>query len=158
MGQKVIISNKAALIAHFGAVGHANIENAIFRLMAAESELGIETDLYYLDKLQNGHAVAVPTDRQQNKDAIEWILRNPTDSILIVGGHKVVPFEDHYYPQQPVENPCDANSILTVTQAASRLLDTSSRPSYRDIVIQLDYAVVNCQTKKPLSTVKLGLR
>jgi hypothetical protein len=100
MDDKIIVSNKSALTAKYGAAGVARIKAAVNALIAADKARGILTRLVYLDdaaamKSCRGKPVLTATDPRQNKDAIDAIFRSKTPQYLtILGAIDVVPHQD----------------------------------------------------------------
>jgi hypothetical protein len=173
VGTNVVISNRSALIAKYGPDGQTQIENAVFRLLAAYSECGIEAELFYLDELPPLYAITNPSDQEQNKRSISWILRKPKDSLLIVGGPEIVPHEDYYRPAKDCD--ClhvttdelkDSNNLNTtskklpfaVIQAATRLLTISESSSPSELIHQIDFAANRCEARKQLFGTPLKLQ
>jgi hypothetical protein len=104
MDDKIIVSNRAALIAKYGSAGEAKIKKAIDDLIAADEARGIKSRLVYLDqaaamKKFNGAAVNDRTSARQNKEAIDAIFRaaNP-EYLMILGAPDVVPHQDMINP------------------------------------------------------------
>ena len=128
------------------------IENAVFSLMAADSHRGIETELFYLDELASEFAVTKPKDRKQNKQAIEWILRNPKDSILILGGSLIVPLEECYMPIGP------ESGHLTIIQGAIRLMDTVENSNPDVLITQIAFATNSYSSQDTPREVNLKIR
>jgi hypothetical protein len=100
MDDKIIVSNKAALTAKYGAQGVAKIKKAIDRLVAADAGRGIKSRLVYLDEpaaMQRfrGRAVDDRKSARENKAAIDAIFRteNP-EYLMILGAPDVVPHQD----------------------------------------------------------------
>lgn len=101
---KIIVSNRAALTAKYGAAGLTGIKTAVDALIAADAERGIKSRFVYLDdvvamKRFRGRAVNDRTSTRQNKEAIDAIFRavNP-EYLMILGAPDVVPHQDMTNP------------------------------------------------------------
>jgi len=101
---KIIVSNRAALTAKYGSVGVAKIRTAVIALIAADAKRGIKSRLVYLDDavaMRNfkGHAVTIPTNVRENKEAIDAIFRaeNP-EYLMILGAPDFVPHQNTSNP------------------------------------------------------------
>lgn len=156
MGDKIIVSNRAALTAKYGSAGVAKIKKAVDALIAADAKRGLKTRLVYLDetaamKQFKGKAVAVHTNPRQNKEAIDAIFKKAIpDYVMILGAIDVVPHQDMTNPEySPPDDPdryahgdlpyaCDApysRDIATFkgpTRVVGRLPDLTgaTEPSY----------------------------
>ena len=91
MDDKVIVSNKSALTAKYGANGLAKIKTAIGDLIAADAARGIKSRLIYLDdatamKKFHGKAVTDRRSARQNKEAIDKIFRATEPEYLLILG------------------------------------------------------------------------
>src|SRR5262249_39213802 len=112
MDDKIIVSNRTALVAKYTGAGATKIDKAIRDLIAADSKRGIKTRLVYLDdpramKRFRGSAVNDSTNTRQNKQAIDAIFRvaNP-DYLMILGATDVVPHQDMTNPAfDPPDDP-----------------------------------------------------
>lgn len=93
---KVIVSNKRALIGKYTADGLAKIEAAISRLVAADNGRGIKTGRVYIDAADDMTDVGDPVVNAQDeigaKNAIDVIAHkfNP-DYLVLFGGPDIVP-------------------------------------------------------------------
>jgi hypothetical protein len=100
MYDKIIVSNKSALVTKYGNGGVAKINDAIKRLIASDLKRGLKTKLVFLDdagamKTYRGVAVNDRTSPRQNKDAIDAVFRATTpDYLMILGAIDVVPHQD----------------------------------------------------------------
>jgi hypothetical protein len=101
---KIIVTNRAALTAKYGAAGVAKIKTAVTDLIAADAKRGIKSRLVYLDdavamKGFKGRAVTIPANTRENKEAIDAIFRaaNP-DYLMILGAPDVIPHQDTANP------------------------------------------------------------
>ncbi len=104
MDDKIIVSNRAALIAKYGAGGVTRIKKAIDALIAADANRGIKSRLVYVDdaaamKAFKGSAVTDHTSARQNKEAIDAIFRaTDPEYLTILGALDVVPHQDMTNP------------------------------------------------------------
>jgi hypothetical protein len=104
MDDKIIVSNRAALTAKYGAAGVQKIKQAVTALIAADAKRGIKSRLVYLDdavamKSFKGKAVTNPVDPRQNKEAIDAIFKTgDPDYLMILGSIDVVPHQDMANP------------------------------------------------------------
>lgn len=90
---KVIVSNKAALIGKYTADGLEKIEAAVARLVAADNGRGIKTGQVYIDAADGvGDPVVNVQDEIGAKKAIDAITHkfNP-DYLVLLGGPEIVP-------------------------------------------------------------------
>jgi hypothetical protein len=112
MDDKVIVSNRAALVAKYTITGAANIEKAVRDLIAADAKRGIKSRLVYLDNTRamksfRGRAVNDSTNTRQNKQAIDAIFRAASpEYLMILGATDVVPHQDMTNPAfDPPDDP-----------------------------------------------------
>lgn len=100
MDDKIIVSNRSALKAKYGAAAVAKIKTAVNVLIAADAKRGIKSRLVYLDdaaamKRYRGRAVVDSTSPRQNKDAIDAIFKTTDpEYLMILGSIDVVPHQD----------------------------------------------------------------
>jgi len=100
MVDKVIVSNRAALLGKYRKAGLDKIEAALKALAAADGKRGIKTKLIYLDvasamKAVGGKAVTDPRDCKQNKDAVDAVFRKLSPQyLMILGSIDVIPHQD----------------------------------------------------------------
>ena len=83
MDDKVIVSNRTALVAKYTGAGATRIEKAVRELIAADAKRGIKSRLVYLDdaramRIFRSTAVNERTNARQNKQAIDAIFRATT--------------------------------------------------------------------------------
>jgi len=104
MDDKIIVSNRSALTAKYGAAGHAKIKAAVGALIAADARRGIKGRMVYLDdaaamKRVRGRAVTDASSERQNKEAVDAIFKatNP-EYLMILGSTDVVPHQDMTNP------------------------------------------------------------
>src|SRR5436190_16165654 len=108
MTDKVLVSNRSALIAKYGAAGEKSIRDAIRKLIAADHERGLDTIYVELDdpvrmKKLGGRAVTNVRSGEQYKDAVDAVYKAlAPDYILLLGAVDVVP---HQRLSNPVFNP-----------------------------------------------------
>jgi hypothetical protein len=112
MDDKVIVSNRTALVAKYTGAGATRIEKAVRELIAADAKRGIKSRLVYLDdaramRIFRGTAVNERTNARQNKQAIDAIFRATTpDYLMILGATDVVPHQDMMNPAfDPPDDP-----------------------------------------------------
>ena len=100
MDDKIIVSNRSALIAKYGKAGLAKVEAAVSAMIAADKGRGIRSRLVYLDnaaaiKKMKGKAVATATNPRQNKQAIDAVSKaTDPEYLMILGAPDVVPHQD----------------------------------------------------------------
>jgi hypothetical protein len=81
---KIIVSNRAALLKKYGPEGLLRIERAVTKMIEADRTRGIESRLFYLD--------AKASDTRGNKNAVDRLFEHYTpDYVLILGAPDVVP-------------------------------------------------------------------
>jgi hypothetical protein len=83
MDDKIIVSNRTALLAKYKVADVRKVEKAVRRLIAADAKRGFKSRLVYLDDTRamrtfRGKAVNDRTDERQNKEAIDAIFRAQT--------------------------------------------------------------------------------
>jgi len=100
MDDKIIVTNRSALVRKYGSKGLATIRKALTALTAADKKRGIKSRVVYLDdkasmKKMGGTAVMNATDPRENKAAIDALFKslNP-DYLMILGALDVVPHQD----------------------------------------------------------------
>ena len=100
MDDKIIISNRGALLSKYGSKGLTAIRKALTALAAADKQRGISSRVLYLDdkagmKKLGGAAVTKASNPRECKDAIDAVFKslNP-DYLMILGGPDVVPHQD----------------------------------------------------------------
>ena len=100
MDDKIIVTNRSALVRKYGSKGLATIRQALTALTAADKKRGIKSRVVYLDdkagmKKIGGTAVMNATDPSENKAAIDALFKaiNP-DYLMILGAPDVVPHQD----------------------------------------------------------------
>jgi hypothetical protein len=100
MHDKIIVTNRSALIAKYRSSGVASIKQAIDALIAADAKRGIKSRLVYLDDVKvmrklRGRAVSDPASPRENKEAIDAVFRATTpEYLMILGAIDVVPHQD----------------------------------------------------------------
>ena len=104
MYDKIIVTNRTALLNKYGNSGLELIGKAIEKLVVADEMRGITSSIVYLDDVPNmekvhGRAVMSASDPHENKDAIDSVFRfyNP-HYIMILGAPDVVPHQDLHNP------------------------------------------------------------
>jgi hypothetical protein len=100
MEDKIIVTNRKALLMKYGSKGFATIRKALAELIAADKKRGIRSRVVYLDdeasmKKLSGKAVISAADPHENKDAIDSVFKafNP-HYLMILGATDVVPHQD----------------------------------------------------------------
>jgi len=100
MDDKIIVTNRSALAAKYGAQGLRKVRQALVALVAADKKRGIKSRVVYLDdkagmKKVRGKPVTNARDPRQNKAAIDAVFKasNP-DYLMILGAIDVVPHQD----------------------------------------------------------------
>jgi hypothetical protein len=93
---KILVTNASALQQRYGAAGYQAIQQALARLIAADSARNVMTQIVELDNAQHmtacgGQPVPGPTAEPETKLAINAVLaaHNP-DYLLILGGSDIV--------------------------------------------------------------------
>ena len=110
MADKVIISNRAALIAKYGSAGLRKINGALRRLVAADKARHLTTRVVFLDDTKamarlGAPAVTTASSQRQNKAAIDGVFAKLTpDYVMILGSVDVIP---HIDLANPVFDPDD---------------------------------------------------
>ena len=101
---KIIVSNRAALTAKYGATGLKKIREGVASLVEADAKRGLKTRLVFLDEAADmkkfkGKAVTSASAMRENKDAIDAIFRtaNP-EYLMILGAPDIVPHQDMSNP------------------------------------------------------------
>lgn len=96
LSSKILVTNRAALAAKYGAAGVAAIEKAVEKLAAADARRGLATRLLYLDGASLGSArVTDSADPAENKAAVDAVARkHRPEYLVILGSHDVVPYQD----------------------------------------------------------------
>ncbi len=100
MDDKIIVTNRKALLSKYGSKGFATIRKALAVLTAADKKRGINSRIVYLDyvtdmKKTGGKAVINTLDPRENKVAIDAVFKffNP-HYLMILGASDVVPHQD----------------------------------------------------------------
>jgi hypothetical protein len=100
MDDKIIVTNRSALTAKYGASGLTKIRAAVAALVAADARRGIKSRLLFLDdaaamKKLKGRAVTDRKSARQNKEAIDAICKAASpEYLMILGAPDVVPHQD----------------------------------------------------------------
>lgn len=100
MVDKVIISNRSALLGKYGKLGFDNIQVSLKSLIEADAKRGLKTNIIYVDaasamKSVGGKAVTDAGDCKQNKDAADAIFRKLSPQyLMILGSIDIVPHQD----------------------------------------------------------------
>src|SRR5262245_34068690 len=96
LSSKVLVSNRAALVAKYGAPGVKAIEAAVKGLDTAAHKRGLNTRLISLDGATLGaKKVKDPSDPVENKIAIDAVVKKlRPEYLVILGSRDVVPYQD----------------------------------------------------------------
>jgi hypothetical protein len=100
MDDKIIVTNRGALVKKYGGGGLAEIGKALQSLMAFDKKRGINSRVVYLDdkaamKKFRGKAVANAANPRENKAAIDAVFKSlKPDYLMILGAPDVVPHQD----------------------------------------------------------------
>ena len=152
MDDKVIVSNRTALVAKYTGAGATRIEKAVRELIAADAKRGIKSRLVYLDdaramRIFRGTAVNERTNARQNKQAIDAIFRATTpDYLMILGATDVVPHQDMMNPA--FDPPDDPDRYAYGWIAA--------RSRYRKLVIHFISLFCSCSLVGPEGNPRCG--
>jgi hypothetical protein len=120
MSEKIIVTNRKALVNKYGNSGLVLIEKAIGALVSADKKRAVASKVVYLDssvgmKKLNCKAVKNPSDPRQNKDAIDAIFKFFSPNyLLIVGAPDIVPHQDldnPAYMQEGAEGDDDPKAL-----------------------------------------------
>ncbi len=126
--RKILVTNRTALDSRYGVAGRQHIETAVNSLIAADAARGITTSLMFLDVAgaigPSARVVTVPSDPQQNKDAIDHVVSaHAPDHVVILGAPDVVP---HVTLANPVVDDPDANVPSDLPYACSAPYSTDA--------------------------------
>ena len=100
MDDKVIVTNRAAMLRKYGAKGVAAVEKALKALLSADGKRGIRSRVVFLDdaatmKKLKGKPVTNASDPRQAKAAVDAVFRAlDPDYLMILGAPDVVPHQD----------------------------------------------------------------
>lgn len=96
LSSKLVVTNRGALKAKYGAAGVQAIEKAVKALAAADAKRGLATKLVFLDSAALGPArVLDASDPAENKAAIDAVAKkHRPEYLVILGSHDVVPYQD----------------------------------------------------------------
>jgi hypothetical protein len=96
---KLLISNRGALVAKYGAPGATSIVGALTALIAADKKRSITTELVFLDEAASLRAFGATVlkrvaDERGTKDAIDDLAKaRPSATLVLVGAGDVVTFQ-----------------------------------------------------------------
>jgi hypothetical protein len=161
MDDKLIVSNRRALKAKYGASGFLKVQTAIRALIAADKQRGIRSRVVFIDdatamKKMKAQPVTVASSPRQAKSAIDAVFRaTDPEYLMILGAPDVVPQQDLTNPLfSPPDEPdatawgdlpyaCDAGYSRDVaafkgpTRVVGRLPDLAgaTEPSYLLVVL-----------------------
>lgn len=97
---KIIVSNRSALVAKYGSAGATQIIDAVKALIAADATRGIKSRLVFLDDAKVMKGLKAPVvnkagDARQNKAAIDAIFRTADpEYLMILGSRDVIPHQN----------------------------------------------------------------
>lgn len=100
MDDKLIVTNRSALVAKYGVAGSRRVFDAVAALVAADATRGIKSRLVFLDDARTmrryrGQAITNARATRENKEAIDAIFRKAQpDYLMILGSIDVVPHQD----------------------------------------------------------------
>lgn len=100
MDDKVIVTNRKAMLAKYGARGAGAVVKALRALMAADKKRGIRSRVVFIDdaptmRTLKGKAVTNVADCRQAKAAVDAVFRAlDPDYLMILGAPDVVPHQD----------------------------------------------------------------
>ncbi|MDI3467113.1 MAG: hypothetical protein OJF50_006656 [Nitrospira sp.] len=173
MDDKVIVTNRSALMKKYGRQGTAKIRQAVRALSSADKKRGMKTRTVYLDdakvmKKLGGKSVTNVADPRANKEAIDAVFTSlQRDYLMILGAPDVVPHQDL---DNPIYDPADGDDdtrawgdvpyaceapysrdparFVGPTRVVGRLPDlvSGAEPSY---LIMLLKAAASAQSREP---------
>jgi hypothetical protein len=97
---KIIITNKSALVRKYGLAGHKAIVAEVDKMIKSDSSRGLVTNLIYLDESKamnkaGGKPVNRANNAKQNKQAIDALCHHFEPAYLVIlGAVDVVPHQD----------------------------------------------------------------
>ena len=96
LSSKILVTNRAALVAKYGTSGVKQIEKAVASLIAADRPRGMNTRLIYLDGASLGNKrVTRPGDAVENKTAVDAVAKkHRPEYLVILGSHDAVPYQE----------------------------------------------------------------
>jgi hypothetical protein len=106
---KILVTNRSALTAKYGAGGVRAIERAVKALAAKDRTRGLDTRLLYLDAAALRRArVSDPADPAENKAAVDAVAKaHRPEYLVLLGSHDVVPYQDL---KNKLHDPADPDS------------------------------------------------
>lgn len=114
MQDKVIVTNKAALVSKYGQAGSKAVHTALTALVAADKTRGLTSRIVYLDDAAAMKQIGAPVvtnnrNQRETKQAIDAIYKKlKPDYLLIVGSNDVV---IHQYLTNPALSAGDDNEF-----------------------------------------------
>jgi hypothetical protein len=100
MDDKIIVTNRSALVRKYGSNGLATIRKALTALTAADKKRGIKSRVVYLDNMASmkkigGKPVTNAADPRENKAAIDAVFKSLNPAyLMILGAPDVMPHQD----------------------------------------------------------------
>ncbi len=109
LSTKLLLTNRAALRAKYGAGGLAKVDQAVRALIAADRLRGLRTQVVDLAGAALGSArVKDPADPTESKAAVDALVkRHRPEYLLILGSRDVVPYQDL---KNKLHDPADPDS------------------------------------------------
>jgi hypothetical protein len=99
---KLLVSNRSALTAKYGAAGMARVDAAIASLVAADAARGVTTTVAYLDDSKAAGKAAVKTGAAapRHKAAFERLMKKhgEPDYVVLLGAVDVIPHQELVNP------------------------------------------------------------
>jgi hypothetical protein len=181
LSSKVIVTNRAVLLAKYGPAGTKAIDGAVRALVAADRKRGFATRLFDLGSAALGKArVRDPSDPTENKAAIDAVARkHRPEYLVILGAHDVVPFQDLknklHDPADPDSDPdrfagsdlpyaCEApysqdvTKFLGPTRVVGRIPDLTGATSPAYLLARLRQSAVAKSTLRPTDAFALSAK
>jgi hypothetical protein len=116
MDDKIIVTNRSALVRKYSSKGLAAIRKALRALTAADKKRGLKSRVVYLDdkssmKKMGGAAVMNASSPRENKAAIDAVFKSiRPDYLMILGAPDVVPHQDLHNPAYSPPDDDDNNA------------------------------------------------
>jgi hypothetical protein len=109
LSKKILITNRAALVAKYGTAGLKAIELGVKALAVADARRGFATSLIFLDGAALGRAaVGDAADPAEAKAAVDAVAtKHRPEYLVILGSHDVVPYQDL---KNKLHDPADPDS------------------------------------------------
>lgn len=160
---KVVLTNRAALKAKYGAAGLQAIDQALARMVAADDGRGLATHVIALDDKPTmvklaGKPITKPADPKQAKAAVDAVCRKlRPDYVVLLGSIDVIPHQNLKNPIAAQEDAdrtawsdlpyaCEAaysttiSAFLEPTRVVGRLPDITASQDVDPFVARIDTA------------------